>query len=204
MIVLTSYEKLKANIPELLDKMISQMNLKIEKSKSANDLDKNPENWTYEFSIAQRVRGYSFEEVLSGKVEKMVIETAEEKVNRLFKNGDLFVDLVVKNKKLKVEESFPKYIDDNFYIPVEIVNTYDSKKIEIEKMDSPTIFIYINDNEGERLEETYVLGIVENTVGDKSIVLKCRRGQVVEYSMDEKGKVLYTKNILGKKQINSI
>lgn len=168
-----SYEELKQHLPKLVENLTEQLLAKINKHKNKDILSKTPETWSWSFYWGQRIQGYSFNDILSGKAQqvKKEPETPEEKVHDLFKAGDIVLSIYAKEARLQVREDFPQYNDKGFYIPKEVVEFYNNDKTEV--LDKPTIFLYIDDKLGQRLEEFYVIGGIEdNKTHEKLIILK--------------------------------
>lgn len=178
-----NYEELKEHLPELIEDLTQQLLTKIHKNKNKETLSKNPETWHWYFYWGQRIQSYSFNDILNGKAQQdKKPATPEEKVHNLFKAGDIMLSIYAKEARLQVSAQFPQYNDSNFYIPKEVVESYNHDKVEV--LDKPTIFLYVDDKLGKRLEEFYLIGAIEDKKNNKLIVLKNADNISYAYEID--------------------
>ena len=150
-----SYQIIEKNTPSVFEEMTKKSLTK------KSDLD--IKDWDWSLEGAQKVSGFNFNDVLAGKIPQKPKDpdTVEEKVYNLFKSGDLFVQIVAKNKKISLSHPFPKFGDDNFFIPQEVVDNFTPS--EIKTIDGkPCVFIYIDNKDGPKIHECQVLGALRD------------------------------------------
>lgn len=180
----TTYLSIKNNLSDIYEQLEKDMLKKISKHKNKDTLSISPEDWQWTFDWAQRIQGFSFEDVMNGKTKVKEPDTVEEKVYNFFKAGDLGVTIVVKNKTISVSFPFPKFNENNFYVPQEIVNAYDHEG-NAEILDKPTIFIYAKKSEQEAFRESYVIGGLKDSKTNKEyIVIKTLNNPMMAYSVN--------------------
>ena len=183
----TTYEAIKTNLPEVYEQLEKDMLKKISKHKNKDSLSTSPQDWQWSFDWAQRIQGFSFEDVMQGKTKAKEPDTVEEKVFNFFKAGDLGVSVCAKNKTLSVSGDFPKFNEENFYVPQEIVNAYDHEG-NAEILDKPTIFVYAQKAEQEAFRESYVVGGLKDIKTNKEyVVIKTLNNPLMAYSVDATG-----------------
>lgn len=190
---IVNYNKIKELLPKQVSDLTTDLLSKIDKSKVKSKLSLRPADWIWYYNWGKKIQAYSFSEVMSGIQEKSNEPTSlEEELETLFKDGSISIFLFVSVGKLKSFKNFPSYKDVDFYIPEEVVDAYDNKKVEV--LDKPTIFVYIKDKNGERLEEQYVLGALRDLKSNKDlIVLKGSGNLVFAYEIDNSSNNLHAK-----------
>lgn len=182
---LTTHEAIKANLPDVYEKLEKDMLKKISKHKNKDTLSTQPEDWQWSFDWGQRIQGFSFDDIIKGKAQTKEPDTVEEKVYNFFKAGDLGVSIYVKNKTTTVSADFPKFEDKDFYVPQEIVNAYDSDG-NAEILDKPTIFVYAKKSEQEAFRESYVIGGLKDIKTNKEyVVVKTLNAPMMAYSITD-------------------
>ena len=180
----TTHTAIQTNLPEIYEQLKAEMLKKISKHKNKDNLSASTEDWQWTFDWAQRIQGFSVEDIMNGKTKTKDPDTVEEKVFNFFKAGDLGVSVLVKNKTLSVSANFPKFEDQSFYVPQEIVNTYDHEG-NAEILDKPTIFIYAKKSEQEAFRESYVIGGLKDSKTNKEyIVIKTLNNPMMAYSVN--------------------
>ena len=173
---ITSYSALKQNLPSLCQNLEQVYIAKINKSKKKDSFSIKPEDWEWSYSWAQKIQGMTLNEMMNPSKIKTEPATVEEKVYNLFKAGDIAMTIEVKQKGISTSTEFPHFGDENFFIPQEVVNSYD-KNSNIQQLDKPTIFVYSEKNKIGALRESYVIGGLKDSKTNKEYVVLQELGE---------------------------